>query len=127
MRERHPRAIDRAVIGDVGDPLKLPFRHVFQAPIHAVPGAINPGIDRAKNGRDRVGRLGEGLAVGYIGLGRSHPGAGGLGVQTACCQSLRTPRDQPYPPPASRKQNGRTSADAGRSACDDDHARRHVV
>jgi hypothetical protein len=126
MRKRHPRAIDRAVIGDVGHALKLPFRNVFQAPIDTIPGAIDPRIDRAQNGRDRVGRFGEGFALGYISLGSGHPGPGGLRVQAACCKSLRTPRNQPYPPPASRKENGRTSADAGRSAGDDDHARSHI-
>ena len=44
MRKRYPRAVDRAVVGHVGHPSELLLRHIFQAAIDTVAGAIDPSI-----------------------------------------------------------------------------------
>jgi len=123
--ERYARAVDGAVIGHVRHPLELDLRHIHEAAIDAVAGAVDPHVDGTEPRYDRVGGVAQGRAVCDIGLRGGRPRAESAHVFAGRRQPFGAARDKAHPPAALREEDGGATPDAGRSSRDDDDTRNH--
>jgi len=122
VRQRHARAVDRAVIGDVRHALEFPLRHVAEAAIDAVAGTIDPHIDGAEIGHDGIRGRDESFAVRDVGLRGGRQRAGAFHIASRRREAFGAACDQAHAPAVAREQPGGASPDAGRAPCDDDDA-----